>query len=828
MNTVLRNCIVTLMIPLVAAPLAAAPVGTTITYQGKLINNGSPVSEATSMAFSLWDDPTAGTQQGATLPFDGAGANPAPVSVADGLFTVQLDFGVNPYADNSARWLEISINGTPLLPRQPLSAAPFALNTRGLAVDGSDRVGIGTPTPGAVISNSKLDVVGGHVAVSNNYGLLSMNAAGTGIGAGMDTTVADELEFYTNGARRVHIDAAGKVGIGTTNPTSPLSFRNVDERKITYWESGAPNGLYGVDMAVGGNVRHYAGMIGKFLIGHDDGAGGFIERMRVHSNGNVGIGTSSPNSPLHISSASSQAPLFINDTFSTPNTQSWGIWSQTTNPRGTAVFGTTSADGNPVGVQGNTHAPDGLGVAGYALSATGPGIGVRGFTSSPSGYAGHFTGRCYVSGNVGIGTTTPAQELHIKASSGNADIRLEEPGGVDWDIAVVSADGGLHFAEAGVGPNMSILPGGNVGIGTTAPTAPLHIASSNAQKPLLVQDTFATPDTESWGIWSETSNPKGTAVFGRAFSPSGEGVGVKGITVGSNGVGVEGYAAHRIGGGIGVLGRARSRSGYAGYFAGRCYISRSLGIGTETPAARLDVQGGDAHFSDRIGIGTDNPTSPLSFRNVDERKITYWESGAPNGFYGVDMAVGGNVRHFAGMIGNFLVGHDDGAGGFNERLRVHSNGYVGIGTTVPTQALDVVGNIRATGSVFASCGTLSCSDERFKTNIEPVADALGVVEQLQPVHYDWKRDEFPDRHFNKDRQVGLIAQDVQKVAPEVVRQDDEGYLAVDYGRLTPLIVSAIKQVKSEKDDQIASLHAENAVLKARLDRLESMLGKAAK
>lgn len=512
---------VTLMVLLVAVPLAAAPVGTSITYQGKLISNGGPVNEATSMAFSLWDDPTTGTQRGATLTFDGAGANPPPVGVADGLFTVQLDFGVNPYADNAARWLEISINGTPLSPRQPLSAAPFALNTRGLAVDGSGRVGIGTPTPGEVITNSKLDVVGGHVAVSNNYGLLSMNAAGNGLGAGMDTTHADELEFYTNGARRVHIDATGKVGIGTTNPTSPLSFRNADERKITYWESGSPNGLYGVDMAVGGNVRHFAGMIGKFLIGHDDGSGGFTERMRVHSNGNVGIGVTAPTARLHTVGG----PTFSQVRFE---------------------------DANPLGT---------------------------------------------------------------------------------WVNLLNTDAGGREFGLISTG------------------------------------------------------------------SSNGEGAGA------------------------------------------------------------------------------------LLIRD-----------------------------NTAGIV----------------RMMVDPAGNVGIGTIAPTEALDVVGNIRATGSVFAACGTLSCSDERFKTNIEPVADALTVVEKLQPVHYDWKRDEFPERHFSKDRQVGLIAQDVRKVAPEVVRQDEDGYLAVDYGRLTPLIVSAIKQVKSEKDDQIASLHAENAALKARLDRLESMLGKAAK
>ncbi|GMU35760.1 MAG: tail fiber domain-containing protein [Planctomycetia bacterium] len=456
----------------------------------------------------------------------------------------------------------------------------------------------------------------------------------------------------TAGKVRMMVDSAGKVGIGTTTPESALSIENLgavdDVGILGIGETNQEIFDLRADFAGGGaagnalrmwslwnpNVMTWRGD-GNVGIGTATPAG----RLDVHG-GNalfsdrVGIGTSSPSYPLHIDSASSQAPLFINDTFSTPNTQSWGIWSQTANPRGTAVLGTTSTEGNPVGVQGNTHAPNGVGVGGYALSATGPGIGVFGHSASPEGHAGYFSGRCYVDGNMGIGVTAPTARLHTVGGPTFSQVRFE--------------------------------------------------------------------DANPLGIWVNLLN---TDAGGREF---------------------------------GLI-----------------------------------------------------------------------STGSSNGEGAGALLIRDNT---AGIV----------------RMMVDPAGNVGIGTIAPTEALDVVGNIRATGSVFAACGTLSCSDERFKTNIEPVADALTVVEKLQPVHYDWKRDEFPERHFSKDRQVGLIAQDVRKVAPEVVRQDEEGYLAVDYGRLTPLIVSAIKQVKSEKDDQIASLHAENAALKARLDRLESMLGKAAK
>src|SRR5262245_43073769 len=126
----LIQSLVSLAALFIAERALVADVGTAFTYQGQLKNAGSPVNGNTNMAFSLWDAASGGVQQGPTLTFNGAGGNPAPISVSSGLFTVQLDFGVTPYAANDARWLEISVNGTTLAPRQLLSSTPFALNTR--------------------------------------------------------------------------------------------------------------------------------------------------------------------------------------------------------------------------------------------------------------------------------------------------------------------------------------------------------------------------------------------------------------------------------------------------------------------------------------------------------------------------------------------------------------------------------------------------------------------------------------------------------------------------------------------------------------------------
>lgn len=67
--------------------------------------------------------------------------------------------------------------------------------------------------------------------------------------------------------------------------------------------------------------------------------------------------------------------------------------------------------------------------------------------------------------------------------------------------------------------------------------------------------------------------------------------------------------------------------------------------------------------------------------------------------------------------------------------------------------------------------------------------------------------------------MGLLAQEVREVAPEVVQEGSDGYLSVDYGRLTPLLIGAVKQQQAE----MRSLQAENADLKARLERLEALM-----
>ena len=93
-----------------SAGIANAGGGTALTYQGRLLNGGEPANGLFNVDFSLWNDPSAGSQVGSTIMF-----NDLPIT--DGLFTVELDFGPSAF-DNTDRWLEVTVNGTELTPRQ--------------------------------------------------------------------------------------------------------------------------------------------------------------------------------------------------------------------------------------------------------------------------------------------------------------------------------------------------------------------------------------------------------------------------------------------------------------------------------------------------------------------------------------------------------------------------------------------------------------------------------------------------------------------------------------------------------------------------------------
>jgi hypothetical protein len=152
------------------------PVNTSWTYQGQLQRSGAAYTGTCDFQFSLWDAVSAGTQQGGTQSING-------VNVVNGLFTVVLDFGIGNTAffTGDARWLGTSVQCsgdggfTPLDPRQPITAAPYALSLR----PGAEITGPGATSASAPGTLTVLNTEGGiGVQGSGGIGLLGHTLAG--------------------------------------------------------------------------------------------------------------------------------------------------------------------------------------------------------------------------------------------------------------------------------------------------------------------------------------------------------------------------------------------------------------------------------------------------------------------------------------------------------------------------------------------------------------------------------------------------------------------------------------------------------------------------
>ncbi len=136
-----------------------------------------------------------------------------------------------------------------------------------------------------------------------------------------------------------------------------------------------------------------------------------------------------------------------------------------------------------------------------------------------------------------------------------------------------------------------------------------------------------------------------------------------------------------------------------------------------------------------------------------------------------------------------------------------TKGYVGLNLDGPTENLDVSGNVRVrTIGSSASAGALhytatgvlttNTSDERLKTNIIDLTDALNKVKNLRGVYYNWKEDE------NGDKRIGFIAQEVNKIVPELTfvnQNSPDKYMGIHYDNVTALLVEAVKELSNSNN-----------------------------
>ncbi len=171
-----------------------------------------------------------------------------------------------------------------------------------------------------------------------------------------------------------------------------------------------------------------------------------------------------------------------------------------------------------------------------------------------------------------------------------------------------------------------------------------------------------------------------------------------------------------------------------------------------------------------------------------------------------------DLADVANTNGNFIVG--DGSNLVAESGAT-ARTSLGVGTTddvqfdsfgVGTAASGTTGEIRATNDVTA----FYSSDVALKENITNIPDSLEALKKLNGVLFDWKKEYIDQRggedgYFVRKKDVGVIAQEVEKVLPEAVAQRPDGIKAVKYDRLTCLLIEAVKVLS----DKVEKLNKEN-------------------
>ena len=149
---------------------------------------------------------------------------------------------------------------------------------------------------------------------------------------------------------------------------------------------------------------------------------------------------------------------------------------------------------------------------------------------------------------------------------------------------------------------------------------------------------------------------------------------------------------------------------------------------------------------------------------------------------GTTVSIPGNLTITGSIIGNITISGS-----------TTITGSLGVGTTGSA----VVGRIDASNDVVA----FATSDINLKENLKPIANALYKLDNIQGYTFDWKQDEkLVSQHGFTGRDIGVIAQEIEEILPEVVTTRDSGYKAVKYEKIVPFLIQCIKELKDEIEE----------------------------
>ena len=456
-------------------------------------------------------------------------------------------------------------------------------------------------------------------------------------------------------------------------------------------------------------------------------------------------------------------------------------------------------------------------------------------------------------GRVGIGTTSPANLLHLAGASATPSLRLgSTSAGYHWDIGRENqTTGDFVFNNANGGSTsekMRITVGGLVGIGTSSPLTRLMIDgdyadmtgtityTANTRGIVINQDAGGGYGTGIWfrqagltagigstrvsaGDWatdlrfythpSVTTNQnilfermrinsEGNVGIGTT-SPDDYGSGYKMLSINGSTAGILQLRSGDTGT-INIVGTSTSADFEA-------FLNKTITFktGTSSVTERMRITSGG-----NVGIGTSSPISYQNYRYLQINGASTSQGGivrlgTSDNSYTNEFAVDSSGGYISSSS-NFLIYTNNA-----ERMRITSGGDVLVNATSTTQGakfyvngIGAFGSVYVgalgTGTVYSNAGFLTNtnpSDRRLKTNIIPLTYGLSDILKLNPVSYNWK-------DGTNGKQFGFIAQEVQEVMPDAVKPGE--YLGLEKDAIYSALVNAIKEQQNQINELKSQLN----------------------